>query len=166
MEKKTIKEISIDSQMIYQRLIKMEPGQSISYDELSEIIGRDIQVYGRYNLYTATRMALRDESMVFESIRNQGIRRLKNDEIPHIIGSSAIGKIRKISKVNSKKIIAVDYDALSNDSKVKHNMALSVLGAFLTMTKTKSITMIEETINLNEMNRLTYAKTLESFKKA
>lgn len=162
--KKAIAEISIDSHAIYQRLIKAQPGELITYVELSNIIGRDFQSFGRCNYETASRIALRDNKMVFVAVRNQGIKRLENEAIPSVIGVNSISKIRRLSKRSAKKIMATNYDALSNESKIIHNTGLSVLGAFMQMTKPKSISVIEEGIKANDLNRMTFAKTLEQFK--
>lgn len=162
---KTIKEISIDSQAIYKRISTAIPGETILYSELSGIIGRDIQKY-RSCLYTALSMALRENNMVFDATRGIGITRLKNDQIPGTVGGDALMRIRRVSKKAAKKIVATDYDNLPNDLKIKHNANLSILGAFCQMTKQKAVKQIEDAINLNDINKLTYAKTLEQFKKA
>jgi hypothetical protein len=164
--KKSIAEISIDSHAIYQRLIKLAPGEMIGYNELSAIIGRDFKAFGRGNYDTACRIALRDNKMVFVSVRNEGIKRLENEAIPCVIGTGSISKIRKMSQRSAKKIMASDYDTLSNNGKLAHSTNLSVLGAFMQMTKHKSISIIEDAIQIDNFNKLTFARTLEQFKKA
>lgn len=164
MTAKKINETTIDTQLLYQKLITLEPGETAEYDELSKIISRNVQLYGMQFIYTAEKMALRDHRMVFVTVKNVGIRRLLNDEIPEIIGRTAIRRIRKESKRSAKKIVAADFATLTNESKIQHNMSLSVLGAFAQMTNTKTIKAIKHEIQANEINQLSYAKTLEMFK--
>jgi hypothetical protein len=161
---KGIKALSVDAQEIYKRLVKLAEGETITYQELSDIIGRDIQKH-RNCLYTAYKMALKENRMVFDTIRDEGIRRLKNDEIPNVIGTYSITRIRRTSRRGATKIVAADYNSLSNEMKVKHNAHLSVLGAFIQMTKQKAIERIETAVRENEdLNKITYARTLEQFK--
>lgn len=164
--KKSIAEISIDSHAIYKRLIKLNPGEMIGYNELSSVIGRDFQKYGRGNYETACKIALRDDKMVFVSVRDEGIKRLENEAIPGTIGTGSISKIRRLSKRSAKKIMATDYENLTNAGKISHGMGLSVLGAFLQMTKPKSIAIIEDAVKIDDLNKLTFAKTLDQFKKS
>jgi nucleoid DNA-binding protein len=165
MTKKGIQELSIESQLAYNKLIEAKPGETISYSILSDIIGRDIQSY-RHCLYTALGMALRENNMVFVAVRGEGIKRLMNDEIPVVIGSDALAKIRNVSRKSAKKIIAADYDALPNELKIKHNTNLSILGAFTQMTRPKAVAEIESAVKLNDLNQITYSRTLDQFKKA
>ena len=163
---KSIAEISVDSHAVYVRITQLKPGEIVLYSELSSLIGRDFQLYGRGNLETAERIALRDDKMVFASVRNVGVKRLENEEIPFVVGGGTITKIRRAARRCGKKIIAADYDALSNDGKIRHNTGLSVLGAFVQMTRPKAIAKIDSAVELEALNRLTFAKTLEQFKQS
>ena len=163
---KSIAEISIDTHVVYKRITALNPGEIVSYTELSTLIGRDFQSFGRGNYETAQKIALRENRMVFSSVRGVGIKRLKNEEIPAVVGYGTMTKIRKAAKRGGKKIIASDYDTLSSEGKIRHNTGLSILGAFVQMTRPKSIAQIDEAVKVEDMNKLTYAKTLEQFKRS
>jgi|GEM_PF-3934064 len=81
MEKKPIKEVSADARLLYQRLAKMEVGDFVSYKELREIIGRDVQNEARGYLNTARLMCEREESKTFGVIINEGLKCLNGSEI-------------------------------------------------------------------------------------
>lgn len=127
-EKRAIPELSIDARMLYERITKLRIGEQISYSELSEIIGRDIQ--SSYSILTTARnKAEREDQMVFAPVRNIGIKRL-NDIGIISAGSGYIGKIRRMARRGSRKITCVkDFSSLPKDEQLKHNVSLSVLGA-------------------------------------
>jgi len=128
-EKRAIPEMSIDAKMLYDRLVKMEIGEEVSYGDLSRIIGRNVQSIAYSLLKTAREKAEREEQMVFAPVRNIGIKRL-NDIGIISAGSGYIGKIRRLARRGSRKITCVkDFSSLPKDEQLKHNVSLSVLGA-------------------------------------
>ncbi len=96
--KKTIAERSYETGAIYQRIIKLGVDEVITYQEISNLISRDIRQARGY-LNTARRIAQRDNGFVFGTVRNIGIRRL-NDVA--IIESANIS-IRSIRRKASRK---------------------------------------------------------------
>lgn len=163
MDKKSIQELSIDSRVLYDRLIKMSYDQNfISYKDLSKIIGRNIQDEARGNLATARRMALREDGMVFGVVRNKGLKLLNDIETVNT-GEDTLHRISRISRKGAKQVISIsDFDGLPNDIKSKHNAILSVLGAFRAITKPKAIKRLEAKIGIVR-KQLPVAKTLRVF---
>lgn len=163
MAKQTIQERSIYTQQIYKRLIATKPGDFISYDELTKLIGINVQTEGYGYRASATRIALVEDKMVFGVIPNDGIKRLNDNEIAKL-GDSSIRKIRKESKNGIRKVTAVqDFDALTPESKMKHNSTLSVLAAFQHFTKPRNILKIESVVAENQ-KQINFDETLSIFK--
>ena len=69
---KTIGETSADSRFLAERLAKVEPKGEVTYDELSEVIGRNVQNGARSSLATARKIACRDHKIVFGVDRGKG----------------------------------------------------------------------------------------------
>ena len=123
MSKKSIPEISANSRLLYARISKANKGEIITYVELSNIIGIDVQKNGRGFLYTAINMALRENGLVFEAVHNIGMKCLTDEETAKITGGFTIKKIRRATLKGIRKITSIDdFDELSNDAKIKHNM--------------------------------------------
>lgn len=161
--KKPIREASIDARLLYQRLVKMEIGDFVSYRELGEIIGRDVQNEARGYLKTARIMCEREDGKTFGVIINEGLKCLNNSEI---IGTAAysIGHIKRTSVRSIKRLRCInDLASLPNDEKVKLNAYASILGVMEIMAKPKSIKKIEAKVHETQ-DQLPYVKTLEAFK--
>ena len=125
---KTIPEAGVDSRLAYERLIKAELGEVVTYDELSRLVRRNVQADGRHVIETARRMAQREDQIVFECVRNVGLRRMLDGEIAQL-GRPAIRSIRRKARRTVRKIACIsDFDALKNEEKDSHNIGLCVLG--------------------------------------
>ena len=161
---KSIPELSVDSGLLYERLKKTEKGETVSYSDLSGIIDRDVQKEGRGYLDTARKMALRLNGLVFEAVRNVGIKCLTDEENASTTGSHAFCRIRRVTSTAVKKLTALDdFDKLSNSAKIQHNTSLSMLGAMSQAIRPNKIKKIEaEVAKVNE--RLALNKTIEMFK--
>ena len=94
---RTIPELSIDSKMLYDRLIKAEVGAVIPYRELTEVISRDVQGPARGNMNTARHRALRHNGMVFEAVWKVGLKRLNDTEVV-AVGEASLGRIRRVAR--------------------------------------------------------------------
>jgi len=115
---KSIAEISIESHAIYKKLITLKENEVVTYETLSEVAGSDFREHCRGNYQTACRIALRENKMVFECVRNVGVKRLANEDIPAVIGGRSISKTRKLARTGSKKILSTDYAGLSDSAKL------------------------------------------------
>jgi len=156
--------LSIETKQLLERLMKAEVGELITYKEMTEIVGRDIQKNGSGIMYSARRKALNDCQIVFITIANKGIKRASDEEIANS-GASVIHKIRRASHKGKKILHAVnDFSALTNESKIHHNATASFLGAIELMTKPKKIIALEKKVK-EESDSINVTKTLELFKK-
>lgn len=163
MEKKHIRETSIDAKLLYQRLRKAEIGEFIPYSELSEIIGQDVQKKGRGFLTTARRMCEREDKKTFGVVINEGLKLLDNGEI---IGTAefSVRHIKRTSRRSIKRLSCIeDLSTLENGEKIRFNTFASILGVMATMGQERSIRKIQNKVQETQ-ERLPYAKTLEAFK--
>lgn len=162
MEKKTISEMHVETNLICQKLESIGVGEFIKYTELSKIIGRNIQHDARHILESARRITQRDKRVLFECVRNEGLRRL-NDV--GIVGTTsvAVTKIRNMSRRGAAKVLCMqDIDALPKNDKDVLNARLSIMAMVSNVTKAKSIKLIESKV-AETQERLPLRKTIEAF---
>lgn len=159
----TIAQTSIDAQMLYERIVQLNVGESISYAELSALVGRNVQDEGHGVLATARRMAEREE-IVFGTVMGQGIRRLSDPEIVDT-GDHAIARVRRAAKRGANTVTAVaDFDALPNEKKIKHNTLLSLLGTVTAFMRPATAKKIATSVAQNS-GKLSVGDTLRAFGK-
>lgn len=157
-----IRELSIESKLIYQKLKEMKPGDFITYGELTGIIGKDIRSV-RHVLQTARKMAEREDKITFGVVTGEGIQCLGTSQIIST-GDTAIRHIHRTAHRAARRFNCVgDLAVLSNEEKIRMNTNISVIGALAHMTREKSIRKIEAHVTPT-MNAIPYAKTLDAFK--
>lgn len=158
---KTIPQISIESQTLYDRLIKLQVNEEVSYKELNILIGRDVQDGAYGQLRTAIRKALSENQFVIECVRGVGVKRL--DDIATVeVGMDHLKRSRRMAKRGVRKLGAVqEFDKLPNDKKVAHNAAMSILGAIFSMGSSSNVKKIEAKVE-EAKSRLPVAKMLEA----
>lgn len=147
--KRVIQLLSVDSKAIYDRLVRLEVGEMVTYSELSNLINRNIQSKeGRFHLYTAQRRALNENYMVFGCIRNMGVKRLNDEEIVGT-GHHTIGRIRRMSRRGFRVVTAVkEFDKLPNAVKIQHNTYASLLGAMSLATTEIRVRKLEDRVQV------------------
>jgi len=162
-DKKSIKEINIESRLLFNRLRDAQTGDVITYSELSEIIGIDVQNGGRGYLNTARKMCEREKDKAFGTIVNHGLKCLNDSEVVET-AVYAVGHIKRTSRKYIRKLRCVNnFDMLTNDDKIKFNTYASTLGVLSNMTKISNIKKIEVKVQETQ-ERLPYVKALEVFK--
>lgn len=138
-------ETSSDARFIAQLLAKAEPGETVTYEEMSEAIGRDVRRFARPALYTALRQQVR-ESRVFESVPNEGYKRLTDEQVVATQAANGLSRISRTARRTAQRVQAVNFDGLSNQSKIAHNTQLSMLGAVAQMTKPSVLLAVEQSV--------------------
>lgn len=163
-KKKTINEKSIETQTLIKRLSEMRRGDTISYKELSNLIGQDVQTKAYCYCKTARERCLKDFGLVFEPITNEGLKCMTEEEVA-LSGQFGIQKIRRLSKREKSKLHhGIDnFEGLTNEAKIAHNTAASILGIFDLISKPKEILKIEAQIT-NKIDMIPAKKALELFK--
>jgi hypothetical protein len=154
---------SVDTKLLYERLCKAQPGETIPYQELSTLIGRDITNGARHLLTSATRLARKENQIVFRAHRTVGIRRLTNSEIANS-GKARQRSVRRKSSEGIKDLECADFADLPSADKVSHNTFRTLLAFLHKMTSPSNAKQLEAAVAKAD-TALTFAKTLEAFKK-
>ena len=154
-------ELSADTALLYARLKRLAPSETASYEDLSEVIGRDVRNGARSNLGSAMRRALTNDGIVLASVRKVGVKRLDDPEIVST-GDAAISRIRRSTRRAARKLAATDFDRLGDADKISHNTFISILGALHDSTKPSSVERVRIEVK-TAGQRLPLAKTLAAF---
>lgn len=160
---RSIPGLSIDTKTLSDRLARAEVDEIVTYQELTSLIGRDVQSIARGNLNSAVRRMLAD-GRVFACVHGVGVKRLNDHEIVGV-GTQVLSKVRRTTNRARVKLAAVqDFDALPRDEKATHNMAMSVLGVLSHMTKPSTVRQLETRID-EARTALPLQKTLDALSK-
>jgi hypothetical protein len=152
---------SIETRLLYDRLRKLGVGEVVAYEELSEIVGQNIQKEAWAALSSARRMILRDENKVCDPLRGYGIKYLTDAEA-NSTGTHTLMKVRRLTDRGVKKVLAADYDNLTPEDQTRRNATLSAFSVVKLMAKPKSLDRIAAANTT--AGELPIARTLELFK--
>lgn len=136
--------LALETRLCLDRLAKCQPGELVSYAELNEITGCNVQ-QRRNVISTSINKLLSEQAMVFVAQHGEGIRLLTNEEIPSL-GSRDIARIGRIAKRSSRRLAAADYDKLSEVGRVQHNTHLTILSLIQRGSTKKTVSLIEEAV--------------------
>ena len=138
-------------------------GQFVSYGEMSQLIGRDVQDGARGNLTTARNRLMRD-GIAFGPVFGKGLKCLGDEEIV-AASSSSRTRIRNLSRKGLKLLSCVsDFESMSQASRARHCAEASVLAAtnlMLNPTYMKKLAYRVE--NTKQLVRLPLERTLHAF---
>ena len=154
-----IADISVDTLLVYDRLKKVLIGETITYSEIDQAIGR-IHSYGM--LYTAKKKLQKEDSIVFSTIRGVGIKRLADADIVNS-SSMSFDKIKRATTRERGRLQAVDYNILSQDLKIKHSASAAILAVINNIAKGKQIKAVENKM-AESNNRLSMMQTIDVIK--
>lgn len=99
--------LSIESQKLISRLRETEVGQVVTYEEMGELVGGDVQSSHRFALDTARRNLVL-EHIHFGTIRSLGIKRLDVDETLDS-GQYDVKRIQRGARRLKNKMARIDY---------------------------------------------------------
>lgn len=160
-EKKTTFEMSIDTKMLYDRLKTAAVSETVSFMQLSDLLGRKVDGASS-NLQSALHR-LEGEGVAFANIRGVGYQRMNDVEVVNTAETSREGIRRKAKRAVKRLTCVRDFDRLPNDLKVKHNAAISGFGAIASIMSPGRVKALEEQV-AKVGAQLPLAKTLEAFK--
>jgi len=157
---------SIDTESIYNFLKAQAEDEisykaPISYDEISAQIGRDVRASARGNLNTARKRLLAEHGIVFRTVHNVGLLRMKNEEIA-AEGTSHIQRVHRASRRAMKQLACVDLAELDGDKKQTYLLHTSALGAIHQVTDRRRLESAKNKRTLEA--KLPTAKMLDLFK--
>jgi len=156
---KSIPEMAVETRLLYQRLAKMQIGDTMSYAALNELIGRDVRQEGRGNLRTATHACLND-GIVIATVRREGVKRLADVEFVGV-GEKALDSTRRKARHAIRTMMTADLNSIPSDKRTRHAAVQSALGVVSMFSKEQTVAKIE---SKSDGAELPLAKTLEMFK--
>ena len=161
--RKNLFDRAIETQAAIEVMRPIGRGEIATYGALEKEMGCNPQAGGRSNVNSARRYLQREHGMVFVAVPNVGYKRLTDTEI---LTSSpeALTKSGRASRRATQRLTCVEYDDLSKDDKVSHQVHLSLFGAIQAISKADSAKKL--TAHVQEtMRSLPLNQTLEAFKK-
>lgn len=163
IQKKTINDVDVDTKAIYKKLVSLAEGETATYQELDALIGRNCRLNAYQLLQRARKLALDEDKALFGVITSIGLKRLCDLEK---VGTyeKTMTMIRRTARRGKKKVFSVlNFDALPNEIKVRHNAAASMFGVLEYFSKQSSVKKIEGAVS-NIQEALPIGRTLELFK--
>jgi hypothetical protein len=118
-----------ETELLIKHLQTAEIGQVFTYQEMTSVAKDDVQLRNTI-LQTARRTLMKPpHSMVFGTIKDVGVKRLSDEEIPDE-GASAVKRSRNIARSGFKKLGCADVANMTPETKVKHITMKTILGLF------------------------------------
>lgn len=127
VQSKGIQAKSADTSIVENRLRNTEPGDVVTYDELTTLLGRDVRAFGIGNVATA-RKTLVGESIFFDTIPNEGYKRLDTEEACSA-SKHYVRRVKSAARRGMVHLQHVPFDGLSDDGKKVHLTTSAQLGA-------------------------------------
>jgi hypothetical protein len=154
---------SVETRLLYDRLKPAVKADVITYEELSALIGQDVTNGARHLLTSARRLTQKEDRKVFGVVRGVGLKCLTDTEIANS-GEATRKSLRRKATREGKKLECVEFDTLNGDDKVKHQVARTLVGFIYSASSPAHVKEIEGMVSKTN-TALTFAKTLEAFKK-
>ena len=137
---RVIQSTSIEAAELRKAFCRLEPGQDITDDEVSKIIGGDWRNKA-WVVATARRQAI-DSEVVMARIRNMGWMRLNPDDTSSL-SEHALASIRRSSRRQLKIQATVKPESLSPQLRPRHFVNASLLGLVSFSTQARQRSTIE-----------------------
>lgn len=153
---------SIDVRALCKVFAETRVGEVLTYQQLSEVIRKDIQTEGRQALTSARAITQRELGYVFGTIFRVGLKRLSDIEIVQT-GQQTVVKIRNQSKRGAQRVATAAPEKLPIESRIQQNTYLSLLAMVHATVQEKRLKKLEERVAQAEA-KLPLDKTLEAFK--
>lgn len=153
--------ISRDTWMLVERLKDCPIGSKVSYDELSEYMGRQISGVTPA-LRSARAMLMRDHDSVWDCDPGKGLVRLDNDEIVDTNLDPFRRRLHNLAKKSAKRMAVVDIDKVTD--KPAYYVALSYTGVILQVTTTKARNRITQAVDVARPAEIPLGTCLEVLK--
>jgi hypothetical protein len=140
-----IGEASVDTRFLVEAMRKVKPGELITYETLSQACGRDVREK-RHLTDSARRILLRDHSMVFRCIANEGFIRLEDEKIVDVVNIDRRERMRRQAAYAIKELGCVEYDKLPKTHQLSHNTGVALFGSLYQATSQQSVKKLQERV--------------------
>lgn len=154
-------EKSADTKIIESMLSAAVIGQTITYEEISKAIGRDVRVHSLSALGTARQGVLRSNGIVFGVEKNVGLVRLDDSGIVRSTENDRRTLQRK-AKRSLRKLAVVEFSKLPEDLKRSHIVASAQMGTIAMFASKGAVKKLESKVN-GSTAQLAIGETLKVF---
>jgi hypothetical protein len=158
---KGIQAKSADTLIVENRLRTTEPGDVVTYAELSSLLGRDVREFCLGCVQTA-RKALIHESVFFDTISNEGYMRLTDDEACKA-SSHYVDRARSASRRGLTHLQNVQFEKLTDECKRQHLTTSAQLGAIQLFSTGKAGKKISQAVDTANSRQMAIGETLKLF---
>lgn len=129
-------ETSIQARLLYEKLATIGEGGTVSYAALSETIGADIQVHWHF-LTRARRWMLKRKRIVFDVIRDEGLKRVDNSGLLGVMD-----RYRRHVGATARRGVEVahcgEYEKFTPDEQRHYNTDLATFGLLRALSSTRA----------------------------
>lgn len=161
VSKRPLFEASVESRLMADRLSKAKMGETVTYAELSELIGQDVRMQrNKSRLNTALRTVLNDHRYVFGVVVNEGYKRLADAELSKV-GNASLRKMRREAHRAKKKLGCVDLSKLTQTESVQWNLSATMVSFAEEVLAPRSFKAIENAVSKSQQ-QLPTAKAIEA----
>lgn len=160
---KSIAEQRIETQLIFNRLADAQPGDTISYQELTDAGGIDVTGDGRGLLHTARNKAENELHCLFSTVRNVGLRRCLPDENPGEL-EDANKRVRKAARKLIRRSGRVIIEDMTQPARLQFAAQVTIANVVAHVTSDKTSKRIAAAVT-EAGHALPLSKTLEHFGK-
>lgn len=135
--------------LLVEQIVELDPGDLITYSEMSALAGVDVQFEHRNILDKAMMIARENYNVVLENKRNVGYERLSDEDVINRL--KEIDKIRRTSTRGREKLATVSYESLDPILKGRHNAKFILLTVFGNLSNNRVVESIEAKIGSTEV---------------
>lgn len=162
MEKhSTFPDISVDTEVLVKCLREVPVGETVTYEQLSALIGRDVTNGTRSTLARARDIVQREDRIVFKTVRKIGLQRSDSTQITQS-GIKVVQSINRASKRGARRVACANYDELSDMDKVKHNAYQTLFAVVYEETKARNRKKLEAAVATSN-KKLPFRESLKLF---
>lgn len=161
MAKTGLFEKSADTLIVENRLRNTTAGDVVTYGELTKLLGRDVRTFCKANVIGA-RHTLEGESIFFDTIAGEGLKRLTESEAVTKTAPSYVNRAKNAANRGMRVLAHVQYDSLDEATKRKHLSTSAQLGAIKLFVSAKATKAIESKVT-ETSKQLAIGETLKLF---
>lgn len=160
--RRAISDLSPDAITLRKRLEALSPGDTVSYAELTGLVGGNVQTVRHGALYRARAILLREKSFVFAAVRGEGLKRLSDEDIARS-GVSIFRRVRKATTRGMRTLACIgDFNRLTAEAQISHNLGMSALAVLHQFVAPARLEKLEAAVK-EQKAALPSAKVLEMF---
>lgn len=145
MDKRSIGEMRLETQLLQKRLEQVPEGETVTYADLSAVAGVNVQDEGRGLLRTARSNAEREIKSLFSVVFGVGLKRLSPNETASETGR-ATDHIRRTAKRAFARSAKADWSRMTPEAKAALNTERTLLHFAAQATTDKSRKKIENAV--------------------